>query len=91
MDVVAVCGSCRRAIAPVRDAETCWFCGDDLCIGCWDARGHCGHSAADAINALSGKGPVLQDDIDRIMVEHGGGDCPVHGFQVGEARKRLAG
>jgi hypothetical protein len=40
---------------------------------------------------LSGKGPVLQDDIDRIMVEHGGGDCPVHGFQVGEARKRLAG
>ena len=74
--IVTTCGSCKTVIQPIRDAEICWFCGDDLCIGFWDQRGHCGHPAADAINALSAKGPVTQEDIERIT-----GDCPVHGFK----------
>ena len=86
--IIKVCGSCSRVVAP-RDAEMCWFCGDDLCIGCWDLKGHCGHAAADAINQAAARGPVLQEEMDRIMAEHGSELCPHHGELTTAARKRL--
>lgn len=49
------------------DAEHCWFCGDDLCLGCWELRGHCGHPMADAINELARKGPVTSADLEKYV------------------------
>lgn len=81
MLVVVSCGSCREVV-PTRDAEICWFCGDDLCIGCHDVQGHCGHAVAHQINRLAAKGPVLQAELDRCMADH-------HGAETRAARKRL--
>lgn len=88
LPIVTLCGSCKTVI-PVRDAEHCWFCGDDLCIGCWDRTGHCGHAAANAINEASKQGPVLQDQMDRIMADHLSPTCEIHGADHGGAIKRL--
>lgn len=40
---------CRRCGAYIRerDAELCWWCGDYLCVDCWERFGHCGHASAD--------------------------------------------
>jgi uncharacterized CHY-type Zn-finger protein len=43
------CGRCKKEISSV-DAETCWYCIEDLCPGCWDEYGHCGHPEADKAN-----------------------------------------
>lgn len=65
LPVVTTCGCCGRVIVR-EDAEHCWFCGDDLCLGCWELRGHCGHPMADAINELARKGPVTSADLEKV-------------------------
>ena len=65
---VTICGACGREIA-THDAERCWFCGDDLCLGCWERQGHCGHPVAEAMNELARKGPVSQADLDEVRAK----------------------
>ena len=43
------CGRCGKEMK--RDhAEVCWYCNADLCAGCWEEHGHCGHPEAERIN-----------------------------------------
>ena len=44
-----LCGHCHQRIID-HSPESCWWCQDDLCYGCWDRIGHCGHPEAEAIN-----------------------------------------
>lgn len=44
-----ICKRCTCVIA-AKKPEHCWFCQGDLCVTCWDMHGHCGESAAVAIN-----------------------------------------
>jgi hypothetical protein len=60
---IPTCGCCHEEISP-GDAETCPRCGEDLCIGCWDEVGHCGHEEASASHPSIG---VLS-----TMVKRGG-------------------
>jgi len=39
------CGRCEIRVL-VKLAESCWYCGSDLCYDCWDEHGHCGHEEA---------------------------------------------
>lgn len=45
------CGRCDSA----ETGEVCWFCHADMCSECWEEHGHCGHSEADALDALGRK------------------------------------
>lgn len=47
---MSTCGRCNQSVR-VSETETCWYCGEPLCIECWDTYGHCGHEEADEINA----------------------------------------
>jgi len=48
---VACCGACGAAVG--ERPESCWWCGGALCGACWEAKGHCGHGGADAVNEQS--------------------------------------
>lgn len=44
---------CARCGQPISDEhpQTCWYCGADICIACWEDPGHCGHPEAAKANA----------------------------------------
>jgi hypothetical protein len=46
---VTNCKRCAVIIASKQPAQ-CWYCQGHLCVTCWDIHGHCGESAAVAIN-----------------------------------------
>lgn len=48
-----ICGRCRQPIVTEKERETCWYCLGNLCGGCWDRTGHCGHPEADSVNEQS--------------------------------------
>jgi hypothetical protein len=46
---ITKCGRCGKKIYLV-DAESCWYCINDLCFWCWNLYGHCGHEEAEKMN-----------------------------------------
>jgi uncharacterized CHY-type Zn-finger protein len=38
-----ICGHCKKEIPSDDEREFCWYCQGDLCYGCWEKFGDCGH------------------------------------------------